>query len=157
MRARRLFNSFKAFAMQGNVINLAVGVMIGAAFGKIVTSLVNDIFSPVIGLLTGGIDFSRLFIAMDGKTYESAQAAAEHGAGTLNYGAFLTNIIDFLIIAFCIFLFVSLIQKIMPKPKEASPPAVVRHCPFCYMAINNMATRCPHCTSRLETDATKIE
>lgn len=156
MRIRRLINDFKAFALQGNVINLAVGVMIGAAFGKIVTSLVSDIFSPVIGLLTGGIDFSGLFIAMDGKSYISAQAAAENGVGTLNYGTFITNIIDFLIMAICVFLFVSLIKKMMPKPKETPAPVVSRHCPYCFMTVNDKATRCPHCTSRLELDEAQI-
>lgn len=156
MKIRRLLTDFKAFALQGNVLNLAVGVMIGGAFGKIITSLVNDIFTPILGLITGGVrgfsDFSGLFIAMDGQAYESVQAAAEKGVGTLNYGAFITNVIDFFLMAFCIFLFVLLVKKIMPKPKEA-PQKVARQCPFCMMEVNEKATRCPHCTSRIDADA----
>ena len=153
---RRFLKDFKSFAMQGNVINLAVGVMIGGAFGKIVTSLVNDIFMPVIGFLTGGVnssfsDISGLFIALDGKTYQTAQQAAENKVGTLNYGAFLSNIVDFLLMAFCIYLFVRLVNKLMPKAKEtAKPPS--RKCPFCMMEIDDAATRCPHCTSRLDVE-----
>jgi len=153
---RKLFKDFKSFAIQGNVINLAVGVMIGGAFGKIVTSLVNDIFMPIIGFLTGGVNssfasISGLFIAMDGSTYRSAQEAAEHNVGTLNYGAFLSNIIDFLLMAICIFFFVRLVNKMMPKAKEAPKPSV-RKCPFCLSDINDKATRCPNCTSRLEAE-----
>ena len=150
---RRFWKDFKAFAIQGNVINLAVGVMIGGAFGKIVSSLVNDIFMPVIGFLTGGADsgvssISGWFIAMDGKQYQTAQDAAADNVATLNYGAFLTNIIDFFLMALCIYLFVRLINKLMPKPQEA-PTLPARTCPYCVMEIDEKATRCPHCTSRL--------
>ena len=153
---RRFLRDFKAFAMQGNVINLAVGVMIGGAFGKIVTSLVNDIFMPIIGFLTGGVNssfsnISGLFIALDGKTYQTMQEAAENKVGTLNYGAFLSNIVDFLLMALCIFLFVRLVSRLAPKAKETpKPPA--RKCPFCRMEIDDAATRCPHCTSRLDSE-----
>lgn len=152
---RRFIKDFKTFAIQGNVINLAVGIMIGGAFGKIVTSLVNDIFMPIIGLLTGGVNsgfasVSGLFIAMDGNTYQSIQEATENNVGTLNYGAFLSNIVDFLLMAFCVFLFVRLVNKLMPKAKEA--PKTSRKCPYCVTDIDEKATRCPHCTSRLDLD-----
>jgi len=153
---RRFFKDFKSFAMQGNVLNLAVGVMIGGAFGKIVASLVNDIFMPLIGFLTGGVNssfssISSLFVAMDGQYYQTAQEAAQNNVGTLNYGAFLSNIVDFFLMAICIYLFVRLVNKLMPKVKETpKPPA--RKCPYCVTEVNEKATRCPHCTSRLELD-----
>ncbi|MDL2317570.1 large conductance mechanosensitive channel protein MscL [Eubacteriales bacterium OttesenSCG-928-A19] len=145
---KRFLNDFKNFAMQGNVLDLAVGVMIGGAFGKIVSSLVSDIFMPLIGLLTGGIDLNNLFFALDGKHYVSVQAATDAGVGTLNYGAFLTNVIDFILIALCVFLFVRLITKMMPKKPEA-PATPMRECPFCKTQINAAATRCPDCTSEV--------
>jgi len=146
---KKLLNDFKAFAMQGNVVNLAVGVMIGGAFGKIVSSLVGDIFMPLLGLITGGVDMSGLFIALNGKHYATAQDAVSDGAGTLNYGAFLTNIIDFILIAMCVFAFVRLIGKLFPpKPPAVKPP--VRQCPYCLMDIHPAATRCPYCTEPLE-------
>ena len=153
--ARRLFHDFKDFAIKGNVINLAVGVMIGGAFTKIVTSLVNDIFTPILGLVTqkigrGFSDFSGLFIAMDGKSYDNAAAATANGVGTLNYGAFISNIIDFFLMAFCIFLFVRAIEKVMPKHKEEAPKPAAKKCPYCMMEVVDGASRCPHCTSRLE-------
>lgn len=145
---KKFFKEFKDFAMQGNVIDLAVGVMIGGAFGKIVSSLVSDIFMPLIGLITGGLDFSTLFIALDGKHYDSLAAATTANVATLNYGTFLTNVIDFILIALCIFLFVRLMNKVMPK-KPAAPAVPTRECPFCKTTINAAATRCPNCTSEL--------
>lgn len=145
---KRFFGDFKNFAMQGNVIDLAVGVMIGTAFGKIVSSLVSDIFMPLVGLLTGGVDLSRYFIALDGNHYASAQKAADAGVGILNYGEFLANVIDFLLIAVCVFLFVKLVSKIMPK-KPAAPAVPMRECPYCKTEVNAAATRCPNCTSEL--------
>ena len=145
-----MWKEFKEFAFKGNVIDLAVGVMIGAAFGKIVTSVVNDIFMPLLSPLTGSLDFSSLFVAMDGNTYATLAKAQEAGAATLNYGAFITTVIDFLIIALCIFLFVRLISKL--QRKEAEVPAAqpeARKCPFCQSEISVLATRCPHCTSIL--------
>lgn len=146
---KKFFKDFKDFAMQGNVIDLAVGVMIGGAFGKIVSSLVGDIFMPLIGLVTGGVDLNGLFFALDGKSYASVQAATDAGVGVLNYGAFLTNVIDFVLIALCVFFFVRLVNKLMPK-KPAAPSVPTRDCPFCKTTINAEATRCPNCTSELE-------
>ena len=146
---KKFFNDFKAFVMRGNVLDLAVGVMIGGAFGSIVSSLVNDILMPVIGLISGGFNISGAFLALDGKTYASQDAAVAAGAGTLNYGMFLQKVIDFLIMAFCIFLVVRLVGKLLVKKPEA-PAKEPRKCPFCLEEIDEKATRCPHCTSVLE-------
>lgn len=145
---KKFLAEFKAFALKGNVIDLAVGVMIGGAFGNITSSLVNDIFMPLIGMLTGGLDFSSLFIALDGNHYDSLQAAADANAATLNYGKFITTVVDFALIALCVFLFVKLVNKLMPK-KEQAPKKAARLCPFCKSEIADDATRCPHCTSQL--------
>ncbi|MCL1964897.1 MAG: large conductance mechanosensitive channel protein MscL [Firmicutes bacterium] len=152
MFVKKFIRDFKTFALQGNVMNLAVGVMIGGAFNKIVTSLVGDIFTPILGLITGGVDFSGLFIALDGKRYDSIQAATAKGVGTLNYGAFLTNIIDFVLIALCIFMVVKMIGKFFPKkeaPAAENEKPAARLCPYCFSEIAAKATRCPHCTSAL--------
>lgn len=145
---KKFLKDFKDFAMQGNVLDLAVGVMIGGAFGKIVSSLVGDIFMPLIGLLTGGEEFKGLFFALNGKDYASVDAAIADGAPVLNLGAFLTNVIDFILIALCVFLIVRLIGKIMPK-KPAPAAVPTRECPYCKTTINAAATRCPNCTSEL--------
>lgn len=145
---KKFLKDFKDFAMQGNVLDLAVGVMIGGAFGKIVSSLVSDIFMPLIGLLTGGADLSGLFLALDGNHYASVQEATNAGVGVLGYGAFLTNVIDFILIALCVFLVVRAVSKVMPK-KPTPPPVPTRECPFCKTTINAAATRCPDCTSEL--------
>lgn len=147
---KKFLAEFKAFALKGNVLDLAVGVIIGAAFGKIVTSLVNDIFMPLIGLIAGNVNLSGAFYALDGKGYESAAKANELGVGTLNYGMFLQTVIDFLLMALCVFLFVKLIAKLSFKKKkeEAAAPAP-RLCPFCRQAVHEEASRCPHCTSQL--------
>ena len=136
---KKFFEDFKAFAMRGNVIDMAVGVIIGAAFGSITTSLVNDIFMPLIGVLTGGINFGGLFVALDGGSYVSAEAAAAGGVGTIN----------FILTAFCMFLVIRAMNKIHKKP-EAAPAKPKRICPFCKGEIADDATRCPHCTSMLE-------
>ncbi len=149
MRPKKFLSDFKAFITRGNVIDLAVGVMIGGAFGKIVSSLVADLFMPLISLLTGGLNFSGLFISLNGKTYQTIEAANADGAGTLNYGAFLTNVIDFLLIALCVFLFVRLIGVFAHKKAEAPKPEP-RRCPYCFDEIDARATRCPHCTSELK-------
>ena len=117
-------------------------MIIGAAFGSITTSLVNDIFMPLIGVLTGGINFGGLFIALDGGSYVSAEAAAAAGVGTINYGLFIQNIVNFVLTAFCMFLVIRAMNKVYKKPK--------RICPFCKGEIADDATRCPHCTSMLE-------
>jgi len=143
---KKFVNDFRAFASQGKVLDLAVGVMIGGAFGKIVSSLVSDIFMPLIGLITGGVDFSNLFVSLNGVHYATLQDAAAAGAPTLNYGAFLTNVLDFFLIAFCIFMFVRGVGKLMPHKEEKKP----RLCRYCMMEVNDKATRCPHCTSLLD-------
>lgn len=139
---------FKAFVMRGNVVDMSVAVIVGGAFGAITTSLVNDIFMPVVGVLTGGINLSGLFYALDGKEYASAAAAAEAGVGTINFGVFLQNIINFLLVAFCMFCVVRMINKMHKKPAEAPKPAP-RICPFCKSEVHKEATRCPHCTSEI--------
>lgn len=150
---KKFLREFKTFAMQGNVMNLAVGVMIGGAFNKIVTSLVGDIFTPILGLITGGVDFSGLFIALDGQRYDSIAAATAKGVGTLNYGAFIASVLDFLLVALCIFAVVQAMNKLFP-PKEAQPveakKSATRTCPYCFTEIPPAATRCPACTSELE-------
>jgi len=144
-----MLKEFKAFAMRGNVIDLAVGIIIGAAFGKIVSSFVNDILMPPIGMLLGKVDFSNLFWSMDGNEYASLAVAQEAGAPTLNYGLFINTIIDFLIVAFAIFLLVRQINR-MTAEKEAKPEApTTKECPYCLSSIAIGAVRCPQCTSDL--------
>jgi large conductance mechanosensitive channel len=138
-----MLKDFKAFIARGNVVDLAVGVIIGAAFGKITGSLVADVIMPPIGLVIGKVDFSNLFVDLSGKGYPTLAAAKAAGAPTINYGLFVNAIIDFLIIAFAVFLLVQLVQKVLPKP-----PAT-KDCPHCCTAIAPKATRCPHCTSDL--------
>ena len=147
-----MFKEFKEFAIKGNAVDLAVGVIIGAAFGGIINSLVKDILLPPIGLLTGGLDFSNKFIVLkagaDGATnFTTPAQALAAGAVTWNYGNFVTLVINFLIVAFCIFLVV----KAMNKTKRPSPdaPATTKDCPACAMTIPIQATRCPHCTTEL--------
>jgi large conductance mechanosensitive channel len=142
-----MFREFREFAMRGNVVDLAVGIIIGAAFGKIVTSLVNDILMPPIGRLLGRVDFSNLFINLSGQSYTSLAEAKAAGAPTLNYGVFLNTVIDFLIVAFAIFLLVRFINRLSRQP-EAAP--TTRECSFCLSVIPLRATRCPHCTSALQ-------
>ena len=143
-----MLQEFKAFAMRGNVVDLAVGVIIGAAFGKIVSSLVNDILMPPLGLILGKVDFSNLFITLGSGHYASIAEAKAAGAPTLNYGLFINNIIDFLIVAFAVFLLVRQINKLQPAPPP--PPPTTRPCPYCLSEIPLAATRCPHCTSQVE-------
>ena len=146
---KKFFEEFKAFAMRGNVVDMAVGVIIGGAFGKITTSLVNDIFMPLLGILTGGVNFGGLFYALDGNHYASLEAAAAAGVGTLNYGAFIQYVVDFILVAFCMFLVIKLMNAM--KKKEAPVPVKApRLCPYCRMEIADDATRCGHCTSVLD-------
>ena len=142
-----MLKEFKTFAMRGNVIDLAVGVIIGGAFGKIVSSFVNDILMPPFGLLFGKVDFANLFIDMSGKGYTSLTDAKTAGAATLNYGLFLNNIIDFLIVAFVIFIVIRTINR-MQKPAPAAEPTT-KPCPHCATDIPLKAKRCPNCTSQL--------
>lgn len=146
---KKFLKEFKEFAVKGNVIDMAVGVIIGGAFGKIISSLVGDVFMPLIGLLTGGFNISGAFVTLDGKYYATVEAATEAGAATLKYGAFIQSVIDFLIIALCIFLFIKLINKLHRKEETASAPQP-RLCPFCRQPVADDATRCPHCTSELK-------
>ena len=139
-----MLKEFKEFAMRGSVLDLAVGVIIGAAFGKVVSSLVDDVIMPPIGRLLGHVDFSNLFINLSDKSYASLAAAKAAGAPTLNYGNFLNTIINFLIVAFAVFLLVRAVNKWMPKP---AAPVTTRHCPQCAMPIPVAAKKCGHCTS----------
>ncbi|WNC16374.1 large conductance mechanosensitive channel protein MscL [Brevibacillus brevis] len=148
-----MWKEFKEFALKGNVMDLAVGVVIGGAFGKIVTSLVNDIITPVIGLLLGKVDFSNLFINLSGVHYETLAAAKEKGAATLNYGLFLNSVIDFLIIAFSIFIVIKQLNRFKRKQEVVAAPVTTKECPHCISAIPLKATRCPNCTSILEGHA----
>jgi large conductance mechanosensitive channel len=143
-----VLTEFKKFAMRGNVIDLAVGVVIGAAFGKIVSSLVADVIMPPIGLLMGGLDFSNLFWTLSGSEYKTLAEAKAAGAATINYGLFVNTLIDFLIVAAAIFLLVRQINRLVPPP-----PASTKECGYCASPIPLKATRCPQCTSQLEAKA----
>ncbi len=149
---KKFFAEFKDFIAKGNVIDLAVGVIIGGAFSNIVKSLVENIITPVITLLTGRVSFTDLFVALDGKEYATLEAAMAAGASTINYGLFIQGVIDFLLTAFVIFLLVKGINKIrgMGKKEEAEEAATTKVCPFCKSEIAIEATRCPHCTSEVE-------
>lgn len=147
-----LWKEFKTFAMRGNVIDLAVGVVIGAAFTSIVNSLVNDVIMPPIGLILRGVDFKNLYISLDGTEYPSLAAAQEAGAATLNYGLFINNVINFLIIAFVIFLVVRQINRLKSKfikQEEAKAPET-KTCPECLSEIPIAAKRCKYCTTPIE-------
>ena len=142
-----MLKEFRAFIARGSVIDLAVGVIIGGAFGKIVSSFVSDIIMPPIGLLLHGVDFSNLFISLNGQGYHTLAAAQQAGVPTLNYGNFINNIIDFLIVALVIFMLIRGINRLYAP---APAPATSKDCPYCFTAIPLKATRCPHCTSQLE-------
>ena len=143
-----MFKEFKEFAMRGNVVDMAVGIIIGAAFGKIITSLVSDIIMPPIGRLLGDVDFSSLYINISGKPYPSLAAAKAAGAATINYGFFLNTVLDFLIVAFVVFLLVRQVNR-WNKPAPA-PAAATKDCPFCLSAIPIGAVRCAHCTADIK-------
>jgi large conductance mechanosensitive channel len=142
-----MLKSFRDFVMKGNVLDLAVAVIMGAAFGKIVTSFTNDILMPPIGMLLGGVDFANLFLSLDGGAYPSLAAAQAAGAPTLNYGIFLNTIIDFIIVAFALFLLIRAVTRLQAPKPTAAP--TTRDCPFCATTISLAARRCPHCTSEL--------
>lgn len=145
-----MFKQFKEFAMKGNVMDLAVGVIIGAAFGKIVTSLIEDVLMPVIGLLLGKVDFSNLYVNLSGGAYATLSEAKKAGAATLNYGLFVNALFDFLIIALVIFMMVKWVNKLRkPVPVPAAAPTT-KECPFCFTMIPIKAVRCPACTSQLK-------
>jgi large conductance mechanosensitive channel len=145
-----MWQEFKKFIQRGNVIDLAVAVILGAAFGTIVTSLVNDIIMPPIGLLLGGVDFSNLFINLSGGRYASLADAEAAGAATINYGRFINTLINFLVVALAIFLIVRLVNRLTPAPTAPPPTPITKECPYCYSTIPIQATRCPNCTSELE-------
>jgi len=149
-----VLQEFKKFALQGNVLDMAIGIIIGAAFGKIVSSLVADVLMPPIGLLVGKIDFSSLFLNLSGQDYASLVAAKAAGAPTINYGIFLNNVFDFLIVAFVIFLLVKQINRLKAKEAPAAAPTT-RDCPRCLSAIPLRATRCAFCTSDLQPAAAR--
>ncbi len=143
-----MLKEFKAFIMRGNVLDLAIAVIIGGAFGKIITSLVNDIIMPPIGLLLGNVDFANLFINLSGQPYATLKAAQEAGAATINYGMFLNTVIDFVIVALVIFLVVKQANRLKGQPAPADP--TTKECPYCLSTIPIKATRCAHCTSELK-------
>lgn len=143
-----MWKEFREFAARGNVLDLAVGVIIGAAFGKIVASLVNDVIMPPIGMAIGGLDFSNLFVSLNGTSYASLAAAQAAGAPTINYGRFANSVLEFLIVAFVIFLLVRQINR-MKTPAPAAAKDDARDCPYCVSRIPRKATRCPHCTSEV--------
>jgi large conductance mechanosensitive channel len=150
-----MWKEFREFALRGNVVDLAIGVIIGAAFGKIVTSFVNDVLMPPLGLLLGRVDFSNLFINLSSQHYATLAEAKQAGAATLNYGAFINTVIDFTIVAFAIFLLIQQINRLTRREKVAEAPTT-KPCPYCATQIPLLATRCPSCTSHLDeaTDAT---
>ena len=148
-----LVEEFKKFAMRGNVVDMAVGIIIGGAFGTIVKSLVNDVVMPPIGLLLGGVDFSDIFITLKegaiAGPYATVTAAKEAGAVTLNAGLFINSMISFLIVAFAVFLLIKGMNRLQKKSEEAPAEPTDKECPFCCTSIPIKATRCPHCTSEL--------
>ena len=145
-----MLKEFKEFAMKGNVMDMAIGIIIGAAFGKIVSSFVADVLMPPLGLLMGGMDFANKFLILKGGIFETLDAAKNAGAVTMNYGVFLNTVIDFLIVAFAIFLMVKQINKMKRQPEVAPAPPSTKDCPHCLSAIPIKATRCAHCTSELK-------
>lgn len=142
-----MWEEFKKFVMRGNVLDLAIAVIMGGAFGKIVTSFINDVLMPPLGLLLGKVNFADLFIDLSGQGYTSLAAAQEAGAATINYGIFINTVLDFVVVAFVVFLLVRQMNKL--KKAEAPAAPTTKECPYCYSQIPLKATRCPHCTSQL--------
>ena len=151
-----MIQEFKDFINRGNVIDLAVGIVIGAAFGTVVKSFVDDILMPPIGRIIGGVDFTNLFIDLSGEGYTSLDVAREEGAATINYGIFLNNVITFLIVAFAVFLVVQSYNRLRTLEEAAPPTETEKECPFCRMRVPIPATRCAHCTSELPTGAVTV-
>lgn len=145
IRSANMLKEFKKFALRGNMIDLAVGIIVGGAFSGIVNSLVNDIIMPLLSLITKRIDFTNLFISLDGNHYDTLEAAKAAGASTVNYGLFISGVLNFLIMAFVVFMLVRWINK-LKKPEPSSAPAT-KTCPHCQSDINIKATKCPYCTS----------
>ena len=151
-----MLQEFREFAVRGNAIDLAVGIIIGAAFGRIVTSLVNDVVMPPIGLLTGGVDFSNLYVNLSQASYASLAEAQAAGAPTLNYGVFINTVIQFLIVAFAVFLMLRAVIRMrarFEKPDAPQPSPTTKSCPYCISTIPVRATRCASCTSDLPRPA----
>jgi large conductance mechanosensitive channel len=144
----KVLKEFREFAMRGNVLDMAIGIIIGTAFGKIITSLVNDILMPPIGVLMGKMDFANLFVNISPQKYQRLTEAKAAGAATINYGLFLNTIIDFIIVAFVIFLLIRQVNRFKKKEEPAAP--ITKDCPYCFSAVSVKATRCPHCTSELK-------
>jgi len=143
-----MFKEFKEFIQRGSVIDLAVGVVLGSAFGKIISSLVNDIIMPPIGLLLGKVDFSNMFVTLSGDRYKTLQDAQNAGAVTMNYGVFLNQVVEFIIIALALFIVIKQINR-LNQSKATPVEATTKTCPYCFTEIPLQATRCPHCTSKL--------
>jgi large conductance mechanosensitive channel len=146
---KKIFSEFREFALRGSVVDLAVGIVIGAAFTGVVNSLVNDILMPPIGMLLGKVDFSDLFISLDGQTYASLANAQEAGAATFNYGSFISSIINFLIVAFAIFVIIKQINRFSRQSNSEKQEPQTKVCPYCKSKIAVNAIRCPFCTSEL--------
>ena len=144
-----MLKEFKEFAMRGNVLDMAVGIIIGAAFGKIVTSMVSDILMPPLGMVMGKVDFSSLFVNLSGQPYPSLAAAKAAGAPTINYGVFFQAVLDFVILAFVIFLIVRQVNAWTKKPEAPAVAPTTKACPYCLSDIPMKATRCAHCTSEV--------
>jgi large conductance mechanosensitive channel len=145
-----MLKEFKEFAMRGNVMDMAIGIIIGAAFGRIITSMVNDILMPPIGILLGKVDFTNLFINLSGGIYPSLAAAKAAGAATISYGLFINAIIDFVIVAFVIFMIIKQMNRLKRQPVEAPSAPTTKECPYCLYAIPINARRCPFCTSEVK-------
>ncbi len=145
-----MLKEFKEFAMKGNVLDMAIGIIIGGAFGKIISSFVGDVLMPPIGLLLGKVDFSSLFINLSDKSYASLAEAKAAGAPTLNYGVFINTVLDFIIVAFVIFLLIKQVNRMRAKPEAPPAAPTTKDCPFCATAIPIKAARCPNCTSELK-------
>lgn len=143
-----IISEFKEFAMKGNVLDMAVGIIIGAAFGGIVSSLVKDVIMPPIGMIMGGINFADMFVALDGRSYETLAAAQAAAAPTINYGVFINSIINFIIVALAIFMLIRQVNAAKKKPAPPEPNS--KECPFCKESIPKLAVKCPHCTSDLK-------
>ncbi|WP_127580227.1 large conductance mechanosensitive channel protein MscL [Paenibacillus koleovorans] len=148
-----MWKEFKEFAMKGNMVDLAIGVIIGTAFGKVVTSIVNDLVMPPIGLLLGKVNFSNLYISLNGESYENLDAAKKAAAPTLNYGLFINTLLDFLIVAFVIFMVVKQLNRLRRKKEEAPSKPTVKPCPECLSEIPIAAKRCKYCTTELNDHA----
>jgi large conductance mechanosensitive channel len=145
-----MIKEFKEFIQKGNVLDMAVGFIMGSAFGKIVTSLINDVIMPPIGLLLGKVDFSSLYINLSGRPFETLAEAKKAGAATINYGAFLNTLLEFIVVALAIFIMIKWINTLRRKPVPAPAVPTTKDCPFCFTAIPIKAVRCPHCTSELK-------